>query len=539
MPKFAVYQALMAHNDWDRERKDKAMNLAVMEKHVALQKQKQASQLAAQEQLGQFLQTVDGLDYEPEDIERLQELEKTERSSIIDGVRKANGDVRSYMASGGLMALNNYKSNILNSKEAKNAVETKEAMAGYIKDRQDGKFISGGYVEVPMGDGKSERKYMSMNEQIALFRQKKIDKINYFGSEDKVDVNMLDFKKYSKDAIRPYGDNTVTQADVKQLAISKGASEEQAQTIAENIGRVWKESGETWKWGGQSIDDYNLKVTQINQRAQEAANRQLRWEYDQWNKQQEQAIPEKYTGEVTGSTHSIPRGSDGNVVTGTFNKEWNWGNGQVGGVYYKTPISKGTQATFLGVGFGVSQTGIDDGNKAIFDGNQVNPDAFDVSSQKTNVNYVISGRSGYTYNLQGIDHHLVKIDSQMTHVETNGGKNKVHYNEGQILVNQEGFDAFKQQNPDFNKDYTESDGRYKVYDGVGWGTGDYYLINVGLPPNMDLSSVKEANVQLNASKTQEEMSEGQVQQVKNERANRYMQDQSVQQVYRNVGAKPQ
>lgn len=525
MPKFAIYQALMARNDWDRERRDKAMNLQALEKSTAITQQKQEAQLKAQQQLGEFLQTVDNLNYEPEDIERLQELEQNERGTIIDGIKKANGDVRSYMASGGLMALNNYKNNIIKSKEAKNAVATKESMAGYIKDRQDGKFISSGYVDVPISDGKVERRYMSMNEQIALFKDKKIDKINYFGSENKINVEMMDFKKYAKDSIRPYGDNTVTMSDVKQIAIGKGASEEQAQQIAENIGRVWAQSGEGWKWGGSSIDDINMDIAKLNQNATRESNIQMRWEHEQSQKEEAMRVPEKYLGEIYGTNHGVKKDREGKVLDGVLQQEFNFGSGQVGGRMVKTPLSLGYKQNVLNTGFGLSQKSIDDSNAAIYDEDgDIIPEKFDIYKQQLNSDSFISPRSGFVYSLRGIPHHVEKHDNQMTHVQSLNGLNERHYLSTSIITTKAGMEELMKQNSEWNNDYTESDGMIEKIDIAysGFGPGNMYRLNIGALPNDDYSTVKEANVRMLESKTKEEMSEGQVDEAAQYMTNQYI-----------------
>ncbi|MEE9573074.1 MAG: hypothetical protein V3W20_08510, partial [Candidatus Neomarinimicrobiota bacterium] len=171
---------------------------------------------------------------------------------------KYDGDINKYMNSGGLMAVNDYQQKILQSDEYKNAIQNKTNMMLWMKDRASGdKWMKGVEVEKEFDDGKGGKEKRMVNttmeEQLKLFQDGKINNFKYNGSEKKINVNPALFKKSIKDATKPYSkDNIVTQSNVFDAVLMQGGSKEQAMERAQDYGNAIKATGDpntAWKWG--------------------------------------------------------------------------------------------------------------------------------------------------------------------------------------------------------------------------------------------------------------------------------------------------
>jgi len=524
MPNFAVYQGLMSRNDWDRERQDKAMNLAALEKHSALEQAKTQREIALQEEIGGYLQLVNSLDYEPEDVERLKGLEKEERKNIIKGIGKHEGNLSSYISSGGALALKNYQNNIINSKEAQNAKETKESMTAYIKDRQDDKFVNGGIVSVPVvdknGKKKWDDKFMTMNEQIALFKAGEIDKINYFGSEPKVEVNMMDFKKAMKDDLDPYGDNRVTQSDVMTMALSKNASQAQAEAITKKISKVWADSGEGWNWKAGDVAGYNMDAARLNQNAERINNEQRRWEYEQ-TQSGSANVEEYYLNEIEGNLKELQRDNQGNVVGSYDSPEFKFDDGHIGGVVYTTPLTSQGQKITEENGFGITDGSAESSFVNMFEkddgetGEDIDIDRFNQYKTRTNSTLYISPRTGKTIELQSTNYGVTSMDNKMTHLVSPTNQ-KTDVMEQKVMMPLSDYEKLNEQyklNDDFDG------GNMKEYSVAGWN-GSMVELTLFQKPATDRRTFMQANKQYYDSQPKEGAASTTANQVE---ANKFMQ----------------
>jgi hypothetical protein len=257
MPKFAVYQALMARNDWAAERQGRAMNMQAMAQLEQRAKARTQEQLQSQAQIGKLFRDLENMPVNEEDVSRVQEAEMRERKNIIAGIKKYNGDLNAYVKSGGALAIDNYKANVMQSQEMQSALANKNNLGLAVKAMQDGKYVKPVTVKIPGEDEEGNpiytNKQMSFNDAYAMYKSGEITELPYFGEEDKVDVNAFDFKDDYKDADNPFGDNTVTESDVYDVALMKGASEQQARELANTYGRGAMESGNTWNWGSNRM----------------------------------------------------------------------------------------------------------------------------------------------------------------------------------------------------------------------------------------------------------------------------------------------
>ena len=258
MSDWAMYSALSGTDNWERKRQDRAQNLMLAEKMEQRAQKSMNDQMQMEAGMNEYLNQASQFDVMPEDQERINELEKRSRRDIIKGITKFNGDLKKYMASGGLTDLNGYKNSILKSEEVKNAAANKSTYADFVKAKQSNLYVGRAEVQVPVYDKKgniqlkngkpvTKSANLTMDKQMALFKKGIITKINIGNVEKKADVNPLTFKSVYKDDLRPWSkDNIVTEQDVYNVAIMSG-SEEQARDIAKNYGKEFSE-GKAWKF---------------------------------------------------------------------------------------------------------------------------------------------------------------------------------------------------------------------------------------------------------------------------------------------------
>lgn len=259
MSDWAMYSALSGTDNWARKRQDRAQNLMLAEKMEQRAQRDLDSQMKMEQGINEYLSAISNFDVLPEDQERVNEMEKETRRNVIRGITKFNGDLKKYMASGGLSDLSDYKNTILKSEEFKNASANKQSYAQYIEAKKNGMFVGKGVVQVPVYDkngkvkfknGKpvTESKKVSMEQQMALFKKGIINRISVGDIEKKVTINSQLFKQNYKDARTPWAkDNLVSEQDVYNQAILSG-SEEQARQIANDYGRnLTKENALRWK----------------------------------------------------------------------------------------------------------------------------------------------------------------------------------------------------------------------------------------------------------------------------------------------------
>lgn len=270
MADWGLYSALRGTDDWQTKRADALMNLQAAEKRQQFAAQQEAEAMKMEEYMNQYTTMMQELDVLKEDQGRVQQAEETARQDIVAGLAKYNGDIRKFMASGGITKLNQYKTNVLNSEEYKNALSNKQNQALWLQDRAKGnRFIKKVAVDVPgvdeNGNETTQQQKLSMEEQMALFKEGKISQINYNGSEPLINVNAMDFKKQLKDANDPYNpNNEVSQSEIAELALTRGASEEQAYEIAKRYGDVIKNGGNSWKWGAGDPYKLDLQYDNLN-----------------------------------------------------------------------------------------------------------------------------------------------------------------------------------------------------------------------------------------------------------------------------------
>lgn len=269
MADYGLYSALRGTDDWSMKRQDAALSMNIAKQREQDAQQALQGSMQMEEGMNSAFDALSNLDVLPEDVQRMQDLERNARKSVIAGIARHKGDLKAYMASGGISDVHKYKSSVLNSQEYKNAMSNKANLKQYIDDRSKGNFINSTLVDVPtVVDGKEviQPQRISMQQQLKLFQEGKIDKLNYGGSEKKIDLGIEDFNKMIKDPLNPYSDdNIVTMSNLYEKALSKGASEEQAKFHAQQYENMINAGGDSWRWNAGDKNARDLGWAKYNQ----------------------------------------------------------------------------------------------------------------------------------------------------------------------------------------------------------------------------------------------------------------------------------
>jgi hypothetical protein len=278
MADWGLYSALRGTDDWATKRQDQQMNLLAAEKMEQRQQLKVAQSAAAETSIAKYMEELQNLEVLPEDQERVSQAEKQARQRIVKGIANSNGDLKKYMSTGGITALNDYKTSVMQSEEVKQAGINKINLGNYLKQESKGnqrhKLVD---VAVPMedangnpildaeGNQQTETKKMTFQEQYNLYKAGKIKQLNYSGSETRINLGVEDFNRMYKNPRNKYQkDNYVTESNIYEKALSKGASEEYAREQAKRYGEMYKAGGDAWRWNSGDINELKLKQQELS-----------------------------------------------------------------------------------------------------------------------------------------------------------------------------------------------------------------------------------------------------------------------------------
>jgi len=274
---WGLYSAMRGQDNWQQRRADKAMELSIIEKQSQDEEKKVQKAMRAEEGINKYFDELRNMDVLAEDQERIQNVERAARAKIIKGIRDFNGDLTRYVSSGGQTDLHEYRNSVLESQEVKKAMTNKANLKNYLTDASKGDmFFHKVGVQVPKLDkdgnqmlknGKPvyDTRMMDFDQQMALFKEGKIDQINYSGAEKKVKLNPFMFLKTPKDPRNPYSkDNLVTASNVKFQAMEMGASEQYATHLAKEYVRMTEMGGDAWRWGNKDPMEKELLQSQID-----------------------------------------------------------------------------------------------------------------------------------------------------------------------------------------------------------------------------------------------------------------------------------
>jgi len=275
---WGLYSALKGTDNWAQKRQDKMQSLMILDKR----EQKSQAILQKSAELEQGMQDhfdkIASLDALAQDQGRIADEEKKARRNIYKGIAAVNGNLNTYMTTGGISDLSQYKRDVLNSDAAKNAATNKVNATNFLKDKSEGRYVRGVEIDVPVLDAKgnpklkngeivTKREKVSMERQMDMFNKGLITKIDYGGAENKVKLDPTKFSKTVKDPNNPYTAMPVTTDDIYNYAMEQGASPEYAKVLAVEYGKTAVKSGQPWHWAKENESEDAVNWARANKYA--------------------------------------------------------------------------------------------------------------------------------------------------------------------------------------------------------------------------------------------------------------------------------
>ncbi len=184
---FAQLGAISGVDHWEEKRADRNADLQRVAILNALSERENQKQQVAAQEAQQYLNTIGQIKVLDADKAKIADKEKEYRVAIQDGIKKAHGNINEWLETGGKTELMKYHNNIVNSKEVNQGLMNALNHNLYMADQQKGLTPR----DVNVGG-----KMVSYPEQYQMFKEGKIDQLNYGGGyEEPVGNPAKDFSE--------------------------------------------------------------------------------------------------------------------------------------------------------------------------------------------------------------------------------------------------------------------------------------------------------------------------------------------------------
>jgi len=254
MADFGLYMGLQRKsNIFETKAQNRQMEVGLMEKMDMRSQQKLQQQAESQAKIQEFYDIVNQLDVLKADEERVQSAEQTAKAGVIEGIMSFGGDVGKFMLGGGVGILADYRNNVLQSEEVKNAIYNKTNHAQWLDAQAKGLFVKDVGVDVPVmlpdGTKTTEHRKVSMDEAYKLLENNVITELPWDGAEQDIDIGPDFFQTLYKDPRNPYSmDTEVAPEDLYNALRSDGASDDQALKKMQSYETYLSKGGTPWRY---------------------------------------------------------------------------------------------------------------------------------------------------------------------------------------------------------------------------------------------------------------------------------------------------
>lgn len=236
--------ALSGVNNWGAIRDERRRELQL----VAVQNAMINEELSQQQQAGaavdEYLRTVSNIKALEPDMERIRAKNDELVSTIQQGVKGADGNVKKYLLGGGIHALNRYKQNLLDSEEVNTALLNAYNHNRYIADRQAGLTSR----PVTWEDENGNPTMGDYSAQFNAYMEGKVKRLNYQGGYKRPNYDAREhFSKfygndrYKQQAVNPLDLQTYIFEAAKKEGLNDNDAKEfatrEAQTYMQQVQR--------------------------------------------------------------------------------------------------------------------------------------------------------------------------------------------------------------------------------------------------------------------------------------------------------------
>lgn len=243
MADFGLYSALsQPRRNWAQVRQDRMMELGMLQNMQQDLKQRVDAESQARAGVVEYMNELQKSSVLEGDYERVKAVEEAERKKIIEGIQNAGNNVQKFLNGDGASILNNYRNNIIQSDEMRNAISNKLAFGQAGLDRYMGRIAR------PTYDEQGNR--ISFDQQVEQFQNGERERLEYNGSVQPVDITKIRSiiqNTYGEDR---YKRQAAGADDIYNIAIELGAEDWMAEDIRDGYMAGVDAGAEPlrWKW---------------------------------------------------------------------------------------------------------------------------------------------------------------------------------------------------------------------------------------------------------------------------------------------------
>jgi len=229
MADFGTYTALAGRKDWSQVRADRQNELVYIKQMQADLQQRIQNEAQAREGVVSYMNQINQASVLEQDLGRVKGVEAEARKKIVEGLKAAGNDYNKFLLGNGAATLQEYYNTVMKSDEMQAAVNNKLVYAQSMLDNYMGRKARPVNITLPDGT----QKQVSMSEQMKMFDEGTITKMNYAGSVQPTDLIKIQQAIQQTFGKNPYKRQQANREDIYEYALRFGAEDWEANQLAD------------------------------------------------------------------------------------------------------------------------------------------------------------------------------------------------------------------------------------------------------------------------------------------------------------------
>jgi len=292
MADFGLYSALsQPRRNWAQVRQDRMMELGMLQSMQQDLQQRVQAESQARAGVVEYMNQLQQVSVLEGDYEKITTLEKSERQKIIEGIQKAGNNVQKFLNGDGISILNNYRNNIIQSDEMRNAIGNKLAFAQAGLDKYLGRIAR------PVFDEQGNR--ITFEQQMEQFQNGERERLEYGGSVEPIDMTKIRAIVQSTYGEDRYKRQAAGADDIYNIARELGAEDWMAEDIRDGYMAGVEAGAEPLYFNQDTFKEemnYRIGLARKLSKADETNNSNMWKEYLDGN--HPKMVRDKETGEL-------------------------------------------------------------------------------------------------------------------------------------------------------------------------------------------------------------------------------------------------
>jgi len=300
MADFGLYSALsQPRKNWAQVRQDRMMELGMLQSMQQDLQQRVEKESQARAGVVEYMNQLQQSSVLEGDYERVKAVEQAERQKIIEGIQKAGNNVQKFLNGDGISILNNYRNNVMQSDEMRNAINNKLAYGQAGLDKYLGR------TPRPVFDEQGNR--ISFEQQMEQFQNGERERLEYGGSVEPIDMTKIRSiiqNTYGEDR---YKRQAAGADDIYNIARELGAEDWMAEDIRDGYAAGVEAGAEPLYFNQDTFKEemnYRIALARKLSKADETNNSNMWQEY--LDGKHYKMVRDKETGELVPSIRMKP-----------------------------------------------------------------------------------------------------------------------------------------------------------------------------------------------------------------------------------------